>query len=156
MAFAKCLAWLPVPEAEGVLAIGQMNGRIALMSVFGASNSSPYVGREYASKHNRQCNCLAWGVLEPYMLAGGFDKHRNEHGLIIWDVAKGVNDSSRPYVELAFGDTVNSLAWFSQTHTMAAGVNSKHLRIYDIKGNYILKILNILSDILIAGLSRWK
>lgn len=139
--FARSLAWLPVADYEGVLAIGQMNGRILLTSVLGAGDTHPFTGREYASKHNRQCNAIAWGVLEPYMLAGGFDKHRSEHGLIIWDVAKGGNDNSRPLVEFAFGDTVNSLAWFSHNHTLAAGVNSKHLRLYDVRGNKITMLI---------------
>lgn len=133
VAFAKCLAWLPVPELEGVIAIGQMNGRVLLLSVLGSTDSSSIIGREYASKHNRQCNTLGWGLAEPYMLAAGFDKHRSEHGLILWDVAK-VGHDNRHLMEAAFGDTVTSLAWFNHTHTLAAGVNSKQLRIYDIRG----------------------
>ena len=135
VAFAKCLAWLPVPELEGIIAVGHLNGRILLMSVLGSGDSCNFVGREYASKHNRQCNTLAWGSAEPYMLAAGFDKHRSEHGLILWDVATGGHDS-RHIMEAAFGDTVTSLAWFNHTHTLAAGVNSKQLRIYDIRGRY--------------------
>jgi WD40 repeat protein len=133
--FAKCLAWLPVPELEGIIAIGQMNGRVALTSVLGSGEASPLNGKEYTSKHNRQCNTLAWGLTDPYVLAAGFDKHRSEHGLILWDVTKGGNDSNRPFMETAFGDTVTSVAWFSHSHTMAAGVNNKQLRLYDFRGN---------------------
>lgn len=133
VAFAKCLAWLPVPELEGVIAIGQTNGRILLTSVLGPGETSPFHGKEYASKHNRQCNAVSWGLAEPYILAAGFEKHRSEHGLILWDVAKGVNDSNRPIMEMAFGDTITSVTWFNHSHTMATGVNSKQLRLYDFR-----------------------
>lgn len=137
VAFAKCLAWLPVPELEGVIALGHLNGRIHLASILGANDSSSIIGKEYASKHNRQCNTLAWGTTDPYMLAAGFDKHRSEHGLLLWDMSKTGSDSMRPVMEAAFGDTVASLAWFNfiGIPTLVAGVNSKQLRLYDIRGN---------------------
>lgn len=137
VAFARCLAWLPVPELEGVIAIGQMNGRVMLTSVLGSGETSPLNGKEYASKHNRQCNTLAWGLAEPYVLAAGFDKHRSEHGLILWDVTKGGSDGNRPFLESAFGDTITSVTWFSHSQTMAAGVNNKQLRLYDLRGKKV-------------------
>jgi WD40 repeat protein len=137
VSFAKCLAWLPVPELEGVIAIGQMNGRVMLTSVLGSGETSPLNGKEYASKHNRQCNTLAWGLAEPYVLAAGFDKHRSEHGLILWDVTKGGSDGNRPFLESAFGDTITSVTWFSHSQTMAAGVNNKQLRLYDLRGKKV-------------------
>ena len=146
VAFAKCVSWLPVPEFEAVLAIGQMNGRITLGSITGAGDSCSFLGREYASKHNRQCNTLGWGTNDPYVLAGGFDKHRSEHGLIVWDVVKRGNDFAKPLMEAAFGDTVNSLAWFNTAHTIAAGVNNKHLRLYDIRGISIIKNFFIIEN----------
>lgn len=105
-----------------------------MTSVLGPGETSPFHGKEYASKHNRQCNAVSWGLTEPYILAAGFEKHRSEHGLILWDVAKGVNDSNRPIMEMAFGDTITSVTWFNHSHTMATGVNSKQLRLYDFRG----------------------
>ena len=118
------------------MAIGQTNGRVLLTSLLSSADSCPLSGREYTSRHSRQCNTVAWGAAEPYNLAAGFDKHRSEHGLTVWDAKRTGSDSSKPVVEAAFGDTVSSVAWFNQSvHTLVTGVNNKHLRLYDIRGS---------------------
>ena len=134
VAFVKCLAWLPVPEFEDVIATGQTNGRIMLSSIRGNSETCIYHGREYASKHARQCHAVAWGVAEPLTLAGGFDKHRSEYSVIVWDVSRIENDT-KPIMEAGFADSVASLEWFTQSQTLVAGVNGKFLRVYDVRGN---------------------
>jgi len=106
VAGAKCIAWLPVPELEGFLAVGHATGRVQLTSVLSSCDSCVFNGREYTSRHNRACNTLAWGAVEPYTLAAGFDKHRSENGLTVWDVKRTGSDASKPVVEAAFGDTV--------------------------------------------------
>jgi len=133
VAFAKCIAWLPLPELEGVIAIGQTNGRVILSSVRGNTESCLFHGREYASKHVRQCHAVAWGISDPLLLAGGFDKHRSEHGVIIWDAGKSETEVAKPIMEAGFGDSVASLAWFTQSQTIVAGVNGKFLRVYDVR-----------------------
>lgn len=130
----KSLAWLQDSDFEGFLALGHTNGRVLLTSIIG-TESCPFNGREYTSKHNRQCNVVAWGVVKPHLLIGGFDKHRSESGLILWDVGKTGHESTRPVTEAAFGDSVSSVAWFNQSQTIVAGVNNKHLRIYDARGD---------------------
>lgn len=102
--------------------------------MLGVTDSCHFNGREFISKHNRQCNTLAWGHVDPYILAGGFDKHRSEYGLAIWDIGKSGTEFSKPIVEAAFGDTVSSVAWFNNSRTVAVGVNNKQIRLYDLKG----------------------
>ena len=143
VAFAKCIAWLPLPELEGVIAIGQTNGRVILSSVRGNTESCLFHGREYASKHVRQCHAVAWGISDPLLLAGGFDKHRSEHGVIIWDAGKSETEVAKPIMEAGFGDSVASLAWFTQSQTIVAGVNGKFLRVYDVRGNVNVLILRL-------------
>ena len=137
------MAWLPDLEHEGFLAIGHTNGRVLLTSILGSDVSCPFNGQEYTSKHNRQCNVVAWGVVKPHLLLGGFDKHRSESGLMMWDVGRTGHESTRPLMEAAFGDSVSSVAWFNHLQTIVAGVNNKNLRIYDARGDIILDFSKI-------------
>ena len=134
VAFVKCIAWLPAPDFEDIIAMGQTNGRIILSSICGNSETCIYHGREYASKHVRQCHAVTWGVAEPLTLAGGFDKHRSEYSVVVWDVGRIENDT-KPIMEAGVGDSVASLEWFTQSQTLVAGVNGKFLRVYDVRGN---------------------
>ena len=134
VSFAKCIAWLPSADVDGFLAVGQTNGRVLLISLLGSNELSAYSCKEYLSKHNRQCNAVAWGVAKSNLLAAGFDKHRSEHGITVWDACRTGNDNMKPVYEIGFGDTVASLAWFTQPSTLIAGVNNKHLRVYDLRG----------------------
>ena len=138
------MAWLPDLEHEGFLAIGHTNGRVLLTSILGSDVSCPFNGQEYTSKHNRQCNVVAWGVVKPHLLLGGFDKHRSESGLMMWDVGRTGHESTRPLMEAAFGDSVSSVAWFNHLQTIVAGVNNKNLRIYDARGDIILDFSKII------------
>jgi WD repeat-containing protein mio len=154
--FVKCLAWLPSPQVEGFVAFGQTNGRVLLTSVLGNAESLSFNGIEYTSKHNRQCNALAWGVLDSNILAAGFDKHRSEYGILVWDVCKTGLDSAKPVVEFAFGEPTASLAWFNQSQTIVAGVNNKHLRVYDLRGNELARISRSYLHSKIYLINRWN
>lgn len=155
VAFVKCIAWLPVAEFEDVIAMGQTNGRITLSSIRGSSETCVYHGREYASKHTRQCHSVSWGVTEPFTLAGGFDKHKSEYSVIVWDVSRIENDT-KPIMETGLGDSVASLEWFTQSQNLVAGVNGKFLRVYDMRGNTKTDISVWHKKVISINDDRWK
>lgn len=90
------------------------------------------------------------------MLASGYEKHRSDHSILIWDVLKGPADyrtyssySSvlglpntefiRPIMEIGLSDIAHSIAWFNQSpHVLIVGVNNKNLKILDIRGGLFL------------------
>jgi hypothetical protein len=108
-----------------------------------------------APKQQRQCNALAFSGSDPTLLAAGFDRHRNDHAVVVWDatsaIASAANTSTssvylscsttygvgtgRAHLEVGLSEQCNSLAWMcSQPKTLAAGMNGKHLKFYDLRG----------------------
>merc|ERR1712155_315551 len=74
------------------------------------------------------------------VLAAGYEKHRNDNALMVWDLAQGrvsdkvrtnhspvfkPSDQLQPVVEFGLTDSCCSLAWFRSGATVAAGMNGK-------------------------------
>ncbi|GBB83809.1 hypothetical protein RclHR1_10480001 [Rhizophagus clarus] len=85
----KCFDWSPDPTSPSIAA-GFANGKIGLMLINLRDESSftqqqqPYL---LNSKNTKPCNKVVFSP-DPRYLATGFDKSRNDHGLLIWDVEK--------------------------------------------------------------------
>lgn len=97
-----------------------------------------------APKHARQCNTVAWNPVDSNLIAAGLDKYRTDHSVLLWDVLKCPahqgsamsSDHARPVAELGLSDTAHSLAWLnSQPRSMVIGMNNKHLKMIDLRGN---------------------
>jgi len=93
-----------------------------------------------SSKHARQVLSIQWNRALPNLLAAGFEKTRQECGVAIWDVTTGskfVNglhtDNTRPVTELGVTETAQSVAWV-QTKSILAGMNGKHIKLFDLRG----------------------
>lgn len=103
-------------------------------------------------RYARQCNTVKWNPSETNLLASGYEKHRSDHSILIWDVTKGPSDyriygsySSvlgvqsteyiRPVIEIGLSDIAHSLSWFNQNpHVLIVGINNKNLKMLDIRG----------------------
>lgn len=144
-------------EADVMLAVGQTSGKVIITSFFqplpGGVVSDPIsglIGKEFVPKNSRQCNCVLWNPTECNLLAAGYEKHRTDYGTLVWDINKALdaqyqslsfpaassalNAGIRPVYELGIGETTYSLKWFTnQPKTMVCGMNSKHLKIFDLR-----------------------
>jgi hypothetical protein len=69
------------------------------------------------------------------VLVAGLDKHRGDHSVLMWDAVKL---PQKPLLEMGLSETVNSLAWLQQ-RTLALGMNNKHIKLIDLRGNEYLK-----------------
>ncbi|RIA86881.1 hypothetical protein C1645_778580 [Glomus cerebriforme] len=93
MAPMKCFTWSP-DTASSSIAAGFANGKILLVDLRDESHTTssstrqqqPYVVLN--SKNAKSCNNVAFSSAEPRLLATGFEKGRNDYGLLIWDVEK--------------------------------------------------------------------
>lgn len=93
--FVKTFDCHPSAEHENLVAVGHANGRVLLTSPF-ASSSDPWLGREFVPKHGRSCLSLAWNVKHPSLLAIGFDRHRADNSVYIWDLTSKTQTFSIP------------------------------------------------------------
>lgn len=105
-----------------------------------------------APRYARQCNTVKWNPAETNLLASGYEKHRSDHSILIWDVTKGPSDNRiygsyssvlgvmsteyiRPVIEIGLSDIAHSLSWFNQNpHYLIVGINNKNLKMLDIRG----------------------
>lgn len=90
-----------------------------------------------------------WNPVDNNLLATGFEKHRSDHSIQVWDVMKspfqpnsysasgsqGAPDTIRPIIEIGLSDTAHSISWLNQSaNTLVAGINSRNLKVIDIRG----------------------
>ncbi|XP_012282534.1 GATOR complex protein MIOS-B [Orussus abietinus] len=153
--YVKCIDIYPQPEPDILLAVGQANGKVVL-TTFGptAFDSLGLTGKEFAPKHARQCNAVAWNPVDPNLIVSGLDKYRTDHSVLLWDVLKfplgsdrphhhgsAQSESIRPVAEAGVSETVHSLAWFNnEPRCLVAGINNKHLKIIDFRD--AVKVVN--------------
>ncbi|XKL63054.1 hypothetical protein PGB90_005418 [Kerria lacca] len=150
--YVKCIDIYPKSESDILLAVGQANGKISL-TTFGPSvfDSVGLAGVELSPRYARQCNAVKWNSSETNLLASGYEKHRSDHSILIWDVTKGPSDYRlygnystfvgvqnteyiKPIIEIGLSDIAHSLAWFNQSpQVLVVGVNNKNLKMLDIR-----------------------
>lgn len=103
---------------------------------------------------------MKWNPTESNLLASGYEKHRSDHSILIWDVLKGPadyrsysshssvlglqnTDYIRPVMEIGLSDIAHSISWFNQSpHVLVVGVNNKNLKVLDIRGKIFPKFLS--------------
>ncbi|XP_065221938.1 GATOR2 complex protein MIOS-B [Planococcus citri] len=150
--YVKCIDVYPKSDTDLLLALGQANGKVSL-TTFGPSvfDSFRLAGLELCPRHARQCNTVKWNPIETNLLASGYEKHRSDHSILIWDVMKGPSDTRmygsyssvygvqstefvKPIMEIGLSDMAHSIAWFNQSpHKLVVGINNKNLKIIDLR-----------------------
>uniref|UniRef100_T1HA87 Zinc_ribbon_16 domain-containing protein n=1 Tax=Rhodnius prolixus TaxID=13249 RepID=T1HA87_RHOPR len=130
--YAKCVDIYPNDEMDTLLAVGQANGKVTLVT-FGPTkyDSLGLTGLEFNPKHARPCNAVAWSPSPEQLLACGLDRYRNDHCVHVWDVGSRQPIAS-PVAELGLSDTANSICWL-HNRCLVVGVNSKQLKMYDLR-----------------------
>lgn len=147
--YMKCVALYPKPDYPNLLAVGQVIGKVALTNI-GDSKNGDLVGKEFAQRHSRQCNYLAWNPIESNFLAAGLEKNRHDGCIAIWDVNSKVAESSlppermrysssessvitKPYLDIGMSESSISFCWKpGESKTFVTGM-SKCLRVYDMR-----------------------
>jgi len=124
--YIKCV---DVWGGQGVLvAAGQTSGKVSFVSFRGESgDGSRLADRELQPRTPRPCSALAWHPAHLNLLASGYEKHRSDFGLVVWDVGS----QDKPVTEIGMTDSCSSIAWFKTGHSLAAGINNKMVRLYD-------------------------
>lgn len=90
------------------------------------------------------CNDIDWSPVNNSLLATAWDRHKVDNSLQIFDINRIVDTgkysftfsmtpNNRPVFDGCPGDSINSLKWFRKEQTVVCGLNSKHLRIFDIR-----------------------
>ncbi|WOO76939.1 SEH-associated protein 4 [Vanrija pseudolonga] len=97
----KAITWSPLPTHRHLVALGLSTGRTQLSSLSSASlnltmsgSTSPAPQPPLAAlltvKHSRPVTALSFSDRDPYLLAAGYDRHRSDYSLVIWDIAEAV------------------------------------------------------------------
>ncbi|XP_026277027.1 GATOR complex protein MIOS-B [Frankliniella occidentalis] len=146
--YVKCVDIYPHHEADVLLALGQINGKVVL-TTFGPTvfDCLGLAGKELVPRHGRQCNTVAWNPSESNLIAAGLEKHRTDHSVLLWDLqrcphsnghsshhAPSSMEPTRPSAELGLSETAHSLAWLrGQPRCLMVGLNNKHLKLFDFR-----------------------
>jgi hypothetical protein len=86
--------------------------------------------------------------MDSNLLAAGLDRYRTDHCVLVWDTQ--VARASSTVAEMGLSDAAHSLAWlYNQPRSLIVGMNNKHLKMVDLRGNKILLHIFI---IIISGL----
>ncbi|KAG8894210.1 hypothetical protein FRB99_001409, partial [Tulasnella sp. 403] len=165
----KCMAWSPHSNYDDLVAAASTAGRLQLLRVNAstASHESPHTISTPPVVHilprmGRACNALSFSPTNPNYLAGGFDKNRGEHGLLVWDIesaaaalpnyrstldkANGLSRIAdrpvsrvepRPEARVIFQhgitEAVSSVAFVPTAPVMIVGAALKYTRIIDMR-----------------------
>lgn len=153
--FVHTLDWCPTQEFGRLLAAGTANGKVSIVGFQDYSSRESFrslQNKEFSPRHQRSCNHVAWNPSDCNFLAAGFDRHRVDAGLIIYDVFSPTYDFSmgsadkrkedgrgegdgRGLVEFAGGEQVVSCSWFkASSKTLLGALHGKGLRIFDLRG----------------------
>ncbi|KAF2072229.1 hypothetical protein CYY_006452 [Polysphondylium violaceum] len=78
----KCMSWSPDQSDPNLVACGLTNGR-AILTSFSSVNR---ILKEFAPRHIRACNTLAWNPIFKHQIAVGLDKVRGDMSTLVWDI----------------------------------------------------------------------
>ena len=90
------------------------------------------------------CNDVDWSYVNNSLLATAWDRHKVDNSLQIFDINRIIDTgkyafsfsttpNNRPVFDGCSSDSINSLKWFRKEQSIVCGVNSKQVRIYDIR-----------------------
>jgi hypothetical protein len=85
----------------------------------------------------KNCSCMAWSALNKNILLTGFEKIRNDYGLMFWDVFN-LNKDSNPIPIAKYGNGLQafSATFIPQSQTAIAGLGPKWIRSFDYRGDF--------------------
>ncbi|WWD08951.1 hypothetical protein V865_007066 [Kwoniella europaea PYCC6329] len=101
----RSMAWSPLPTHRNILATGLSTGKTLLLSLspstlslpLSSSLSSPASTLATLNvKYSRPVTSIAFSSLDSNYLATGYEKHRSEYSLLIWDIADAISASGIP------------------------------------------------------------
>jgi len=124
--FIRCVA---VWGGQGVvLAAGQATGRVSFVS-FQDGEGRHLLERDLPARVTRQVTALSWAPGASSVLATGFEKHRTDPAVVVWDLAQGRGES--PLLELGMMESCSSVDWFRSGKSLAVGLAGKSVKILD-------------------------
>jgi WD40 repeat protein len=141
---------------------------VHLIALSPASLSLPLRGTPHPTgvlsvKHSRSVTALAFSSYDPNLLAVGYERHRSDHSLLIWDVsdtvgsfppdadgdpgyvrprerlevtnvAPSARDAPRHLQHYCPSEIVHSVAWVPRSGAeLYASTNNKSIRLYDLR-----------------------
>lgn len=123
----------------------QNTGKIVLvrLSQAGMYSIDNYVHVDLVAKR-AICNDVDWSHATNSLLATGWDRHKVDNSLQIFDISRitdagkysfnfSITPNSRPVFDGCPGDSINSLRWFRKEQSVVCGMNNKQVRIYDTR-----------------------
>ncbi|KAK9890772.1 hypothetical protein WA026_012117 [Henosepilachna vigintioctopunctata] len=152
--FIKCLDVHPKVDSDLLMAIGNLYGKVSLLSCGPSSGFDPQAltGKDLVPRHSRPCNAVLWNPVDNNVLAGCLDKYRSDHAVLLWDIIKfpPVNENNaaklsmntvqpavelaRPVAEYGISESAHSLGWFkSNSKQMVVGMNNKNIKLLDFR-----------------------
>ncbi|GMK59926.1 hypothetical protein CspeluHIS016_0901430 [Cutaneotrichosporon spelunceum] len=165
----RALAWSPSPRQRHLLALGLSTGRTQILTLSPSSLAVSVRGAQSTHsalltvKHSRPVSSLAFSDVDPLLLASGYDRHRSDYSLLIWDISDAIaafppdpegdvtwqrsperlepsnlygrpSDGVRHLQQYCASEAVHSLAWAPGSgHELLVGANNKALRMYDLR-----------------------
>lgn len=90
------------------------------------------------------CNDVDWSPVNNSLLATAWDRHKVDNSLQIFDLNRiidtgkysfnfSMTPNNRPVFDGCPGDSINSLKWLRREQSIVCGINSKQIRMYDIR-----------------------
>lgn len=123
----------------------QNTGKIVLVCLrpAGMYSIDNYVHVDLVAKR-AICNDIDWSHVNNSLLATAWDRHKLDNSLQIFDINRiietnkysfnfSTTPNNRPVFDGCSGDSINSLVWFRKEQSVVCGINSKQIRIFDIR-----------------------
>lgn len=123
----------------------QNTGKIVLVCLrpAGMYSIDNYIHVDLVAKRTT-CNDIDWSSVNNSLLATAWDRHKVDNSLQIFDINRiidtgkysftfSMTPNNRPVFDGCPGDSINSLKWFRKEQTIVCGLNSKQIRIFDIR-----------------------
>ncbi|ORX34788.1 hypothetical protein BD324DRAFT_593880 [Kockovaella imperatae] len=101
----RAVAWSPLPTHRHIVAAGLSTGRTLIISLSPqtlsvnvpanlgtpSSSTSTSTAAVLALKNPRSSTCVAFSPLDPNYLATGYDRHRSDYSLLVWDISAAMS-----------------------------------------------------------------
>ncbi|XP_013115643.2 GATOR complex protein MIOS [Stomoxys calcitrans] len=110
------------------IAVGLGDGKIGICNFHDVADNS----WEYTPRQQRMCLCLAWNETNPNILAIGHDRYRSDSCITIWDIERGLPKESGSSF-FGVSESAHSLCWDKNHHVLIAGMNQKHIKLFDLR-----------------------
>ncbi|WWC85838.1 uncharacterized protein L201_000705 [Kwoniella dendrophila CBS 6074] len=108
----RSMAWSPLPTHRNIIATGLSTGKTIIQSLSSStlsfplslSNSNSVTTQTQTTniiatlnvKYSRPVTSISFSKLDSNYLATGYEKHRSEYSLLIWDISDAIQNSQLP------------------------------------------------------------